>query len=67
MTDIINLRQHRKSKARAADEKKAAENRRVFGRTKGEKKRAAVEEEKAKARLEGHKREREEEDEAPGK
>jgi hypothetical protein len=37
MGDVINLRQFRKSKARAEKEKSAAENRISFGRTKAEK------------------------------
>ncbi len=34
MADIVNLRKARKDKARADKEKKAAENRVAFGRTK---------------------------------
>lgn len=38
MAEIINLRQVRKRKAKAAGEKTAAQNRVLFGRTKAEKK-----------------------------
>jgi hypothetical protein len=37
LSEIINLRQARKQKARAHKEAVAAENRVVFGRSKGEK------------------------------
>ncbi len=38
MADVVNLRQARKAKARSEKEQKAAENRVMFGRTKGERK-----------------------------
>ncbi len=38
MAEIVNLRQVRKRKAKDADEKVAAQNRTLFGRTKAEKK-----------------------------
>ncbi|MEP7454708.1 DUF4169 family protein [Phyllobacterium sp. SB3] len=38
MAEIVNLRQVRKRKAKEADEKVAAQNRTLFGRTKAEKK-----------------------------
>ncbi len=37
MGDLVSLRLHRKRKARAADEQRAADNRVQFGRTKHEK------------------------------
>jgi hypothetical protein len=43
MTQIVNLRQARKRKQRADQDQQAAENRAKFGRTKGDKKRAAAE------------------------
>jgi hypothetical protein len=38
VTEIVNLRQARKRKAREAEDKVAAQNRILFGRTKAEKK-----------------------------
>jgi hypothetical protein len=57
MTEIINLRQQRKIKARTQKEKKAAENRRVHGRTKAEKQKEKKESERVSRLLDGHKRE----------
>ncbi len=57
MTDIINLNQQRKAKARADKGKQAAENRRKFGRTKEEKLKEKLEAGKLKNHLDGHKRE----------
>lgn len=37
MTEIVNLRQFKKAKARAANEKRAAANRAKFGATQSEK------------------------------
>ena len=37
MAEVINLKHARKAKARSERERQAAENRRRFGRTKGEK------------------------------
>lgn len=54
--DIINLRRARKDKARARRAEEAAENRHVFGRTKEEKERAALEAERAARQIEGHRR-----------
>lgn len=54
MTDnIINLNRFRKAKARAADQKLAAENRVKFGRTKPEKQAAKAEAERIAARHDG--------------
>ena len=51
MNDVVNLRQARKRKLRAEHDREAAENRAKFGRTKGEKKRAAAEAGQEKRRL----------------
>ena len=47
MAEIINLKQARKTKARAAAEQDADANRRKFGRTKSEKVRDASEKQQA--------------------
>ena len=57
MADIVNLKLHRKRKARAAKDEQAAENRAVFGRSKPEKTLTEAERLKAEKDLEGHKRE----------
>ena len=54
MADIINLRQARKAKSRAAANAQAAENRRKFGRPKAERDMQAAQERLARRRLEGH-------------
>ncbi|MBI1276226.1 DUF4169 family protein [bacterium] len=61
MSDIINLKQRRKAKARVEKEKKAAENRVKFGRTKAEKQKEKRLDTQAKQKLESHKRETDEE------
>lgn len=55
--DIINLRKARKTKARQDAEKRAAENRVVYGRTKAEKLQASAAAEIERVRLDGAKRE----------
>ncbi len=55
--DVINLRRARKAKARAEQEKSAAKNRRVFGRSKVEKQRDAAERTAADRHLDAHRRE----------
>lgn len=55
MGDIVNLRLVRKRKARAAEEEKAEENRRLHGRNKGEKLRERSERLNRDAFLDGHK------------
>ena len=57
MSEIVNLKRHRKRLARAEDEQKAAENRRRFGRPKAEREREEVEEARAQRHIDGHKRE----------
>lgn len=61
MAEIINLKQKRKAKARTEKEKKAAENRRKFGRTKEEKHTEKLKANLAERHLQAHKRETEEE------
>ena len=58
MADIVNLKDFRKSRSRAEAEAKAAENRVRFGRTRDERNRKALEEQRAKRELEGNKIER---------
>lgn len=60
MSDVINLRQQRKAKARTDKEKQAEANRLVHGRTKGEKQKSKKEAERASKLLEGHKRDKDE-------
>jgi hypothetical protein len=55
MTDIINLKQQRKARARTGKEKQADANRRKFGRTKQEKQKEKMEAERRDKHLEGHK------------
>ncbi len=61
MSEIINLRRARKNKGRGEKEKKAEQNRLLFGRTKAEKKRDEKESERASKHLDGHKRDKDEE------
>lgn len=56
--DIVNLRRARKERTRTERQAKAAENRRVFGRTKAEKDKAAAEREQADRLIEAHRRDR---------
>jgi hypothetical protein len=60
MSEIINLRQHRKVKSRTQKDKKAKENRSKFGRTKAEKDLKKMQDENAERHIEGHKRETDE-------
>ena len=55
MAEIVNLRRARKDRARAEKEAGAAENRTRFGRTKGEKRKAEVEQGRVKSTLDGKK------------
>lgn len=55
--EIINLRQARKAKARTDKDQKAAENRRLHGRTKAEKAADKKAKDKAASHIDGHKRE----------
>lgn len=56
MGDIVNLKLHRKRKARAEREEQAAENRAKFGRAKDERGLTAAERDKAARDLDAHKR-----------
>ncbi len=56
MGDIVNLKLHRKRKARAASEDQAAENRARFGRAKDEKELSEALKAKADKLLDGQKR-----------
>lgn len=55
MSEIINLRQAKKRRARAEKEAQAAANRTKFGRTKGERRKTDAEREKAAHDLAGKK------------
>ena len=57
MDDVINLNRARKAKARATDQKAAAENRAKFGRSKAAKSVATAVRTKAKTLLDQAKRE----------
>jgi hypothetical protein len=58
MGEIVNLRQARKQKARAEQEKLAGENRALHGRSKAEKDRDRLIADKAETFVAGHRRER---------
>lgn len=60
MTEVINLNQKRKAKARTVKEKQASQNRIKFGRTKEEKLKEKLKTKQAQKHLEGHKLETEE-------
>jgi len=55
MAEIVNLRQARKNRARAAKDARAAENRTRFGRAKAEKGGAEAERVRSEIRLDGKK------------
>jgi hypothetical protein len=55
MAEIVNLRQARKNRARAAKDARAAENRTRFGRAKAEKGGAEAERVRSETRLDGKK------------
>jgi hypothetical protein len=63
--DIVNLRQYRKQKARAAKETQAAENRARHGRTAGEESRQACEQEREERLWSGKRLERRDSREPP--
>ena len=56
MAEIVNLNRARKQKARADKEAAAAENRVRFGRSKGEKQKAAAKKSLTEKRIDAHKR-----------
>ncbi|MBN9044742.1 MAG: DUF4169 family protein [Rhizobiales bacterium] len=66
MSDIVNLRQFRKQKARDAREKQAGENRILFGRNKAEKEAARTEAHKTERFFEQNRREARKDDEDGG-
>ena len=55
MAEIVNLKLHRKRKARAEKESEAAANRAKFGRAKDERKLTKANRDRQKKRLEDHK------------
>lgn len=56
MSEIVNLKRARKAKARAAAEAQAEANRITHGRTKSEKTLTKAQQEAARRKLDGHKR-----------
>lgn len=62
MADIVNLNDRRKRKAREQKEQDAAARRILFGRTKGEKARDEKEKDVNVRKLDGAKRERDEQE-----
>ncbi len=61
MADIVNLNDRRKRKAREQKESDAAAKRLLFGRTKGEKERETKQTDAEIRKLDGAKREKDEE------
>ena len=57
MSEIVNLKRHRKRLARAEKEHAAQENRERFGRPKAERAKEEAEQDRAARDLDGHKRE----------
>ena len=57
MSQIVNLKRHRKRLAREDKNVKAEENRRHFGRTRAEREKQEREDARAQSHLDGHKRE----------
>ena len=57
MSEIVNLKRHRKRLARQAKEQEAQVNRERFGRSKSERTQSEAEKDRAVRRLDGHKRE----------
>ncbi|PBB21067.1 DUF4169 family protein [Mesorhizobium sp. WSM4313] len=58
MGEVINLRQARKQKARTEKERRAGENRALYGRSKPERERDRLTSEKAEKFVAGHRREK---------
>jgi hypothetical protein len=56
MSEIVNLKRHRKRLARKDKEIKAQENRERFGRSKLERRKLGVDKARADRHLDGHKR-----------
>ncbi len=61
MTKVTNLNRFRKSRTRSERQKRAAENRVRFGRTKAEKVLSEARKTKAEIHLDGHKLEKDDE------
>lgn len=57
MSEIVNLKRHRKRLTREQQARDAEENRRRFGRSKAEREREEAEEARAERHIDGHKRE----------
>ena len=57
MSEIVNLKRHRKRLAREEKNATAEENRRRFGCSKLEREKQEMEEARAESHLDGHKRE----------
>jgi hypothetical protein len=57
MSEIVNLKRHRKRLAREEKEQKAQANRERFGRSKAEREKTAAEKDRDARHLDGHKRE----------
>ena len=62
MAEIVNLRQRRKRKARAEKEQAASENRARFGVAAPERRHREALEEQERQKLDGHRRDRDAED-----
>ena len=58
MADIVNLKDHRKRKAREAKQAETDAKRMMFGRTKGEKQREQIEKTATIRKLDGARREK---------
>lgn len=63
MSDIVNLRQARKARARAEKEKQAADNRLRFGMTKAERQAAERQRSSLDRHVESHRLDRTDDDE----
>jgi hypothetical protein len=57
MSEIVNLKRHRKRLAREEKEQRAQANRERFGRSKAEREKTAAEKDRDARHLDGHKRE----------
>lgn len=53
MAAVVNLNRFRKAKKREEDERRAAENRIAFGRSKAERRRVETEDERRRRELDG--------------
>lgn len=62
MGDVVNLNRVRKAKARAAAEAEAVAKRTAHGRKKADKKLAKTEKETAERKLDGHRRDHDDDD-----